>query len=157
MTKNRLKDLFIKCMVSSFILFCLLALGIWLALYQAISPQISAKKNLENLANHYAKLTDIRDFATFNGQDTYYSITGRDDTQQEVLLLLKAGSNAPELINLSRIIDKAELLALAQEENLTPEEISFGRYDNQLVWEVKSQGRYYLFDAQTGHLITIWG
>ncbi|MFA9467902.1 DUF5590 domain-containing protein [Streptococcus sp. E24BD] len=125
--------------------------------YLAISPRLTAQHQLQHLARDYAKLTDVSDVAVFNGADTYYSIRGKDDNEQDILLLLSGHQEQPELISLDNLLSHEELLKRAEEEGLVPQRVVAGRHNNRLVWEIKSQEKYYIFDAETGDLITVWG
>lgn len=126
-------------------------------LYLAISPRLTAQHRLYQLAKTYAKLTDIRDFAVFNGTSTYYSIIGKDDRHQEIVVLLSETADQPQLINVSEKVSKSDLLDLLKAKSLPAEQIAFGIHQDRLVWEVTSQDKYYLFDAETGDLLTVWG
>lgn len=125
--------------------------------YQALSPKLAAERAMTDWASRYAKLTDIRDFAIFNGQETYYSIRGQDDLGQDMVLLTEDFAQQPRLIALSEGLTKEAILALAKEQGLAPETASLGLYDQTLVWEVSSQDQYYLFDFKTGDLLRVLG
>lgn len=140
-------------LLSGLILVALAGLG----LYQALSPRLSAEQQLTELATNYAKLSQVNSFAMFNGEETYYSIKGTDDLGQEILVLLKAGEDKPRLVNLAQTLPEAEIQRLAQKAGASPERLTFGSYQDHLVWEVKSQDQYYLFDAETGDLLAVWG
>lgn len=126
-------------------------------LYMAASPRRRAEAQLTRLATSYAKLSEVNSFAIFNGTETYYSILGRDDNQEEVLVLLAEGQDQPELIKLTGKLNREQIEALALNQGVTPERLSFGRYQDHDVWEVTSQNQYYLFDAETGDLLAVWG
>lgn len=154
---KRLGRALLSGLVGFGVFLAVLMVGVLIFFYLAMSPRLAAHQRLERLATNYAKLTAHRHFATFNGQDTYHSIIGDDDRGQEILVLLAEGQEQPELVNLSERLGYDELLNRAKEEGVTPEVVSFGRYQGQLVWEVTSQQKYYVFDAETGDLITVWG
>lgn len=125
--------------------------------YQALSPKLAAERAMTDWASRYAKLTDIRDFAIFNGQETYYSIRGQDDLGQDMVLLTEDLTKQPRLLALSEGLTKEAILTLAKEQGLAPETASLGLYDQTLVWEVSSQDQYYLFDFKTGDLLRVLG
>lgn len=140
-------------LLSSLILLSLAGLGF----YQALAPRLSAEHRLTALATNYAKLSQVNSFAIFNGEETYYSIKGTDDLGQEILVLLKAGEDKPRLVNLAQTLPEVEIRRLAKKAGARPERLTLGSYQDHLVWEVKSQDQYYLFDAETGDLLAVWG
>lgn len=154
---RRLGQTVLSGLVGFGVFLAILTVGVLIYFYLAISPRLTSHQRLEYLATNYAKLTAHRHFSTFNGEETYHSLIGDDDRGQEILVLLPDGQEQPELVNLSERLGYDDLLHRAQEEGLTPEAVSFGRYQGQLVWEVISQEKYYVFDAETGELVTVWG
>lgn len=148
-----IKSVLIVFFLTSLTLMALVLTG----LYMALSPRLSVEQQLTELATTYAKLSQVNSFAMFNGEETYYSIRGTDDLGQEILVLLKAGEEKPRLLNLAQTLPEAEIQRLAQKAGAHPERLTFGSYQDHLVWEVKSQDQYYLFDAETGDLLAVWG
>lgn len=139
------------------LIFLALLLGLWLFFYTASQPLRGAEAQMKSWANHYAKLQEVTDFTRFAGQATYYSIEGRDETQQVIRLLWTPGTDQPELINMAEGLDRQEVLDLAGKQGIAIDGASFGRYQNQLVWEIQSGQTYYLFDFKTGELIRQFG
>lgn len=156
MTKNWKSRLWASFLALVLLAASILVLGLT-ALYQALSPKLVAEQAMTDWAQRYAKLTELRDFSVFNGQATYYSIRGRDDLGQDMVLLTDDLDRPPRLIALSEGLTKEAILALAKEQGLAPEAASLGLYDQTLVWEVSSQDQYYLFDFKTGDLLRVLG
>lgn len=151
------KSRIVASLVALLLFVASLATLILTLVYLALSPKLAAERSMTDWASRYAKLTDIRDFAIFNGQDTYYSIRGRDDLGQDILLLTADLNSQPRLISLSEGLTKEAVLELAKEQGLAPETASLGLYDQALVWEITSQDKYYLFDFKTGDLLRVLG
>lgn len=156
MTKSRKSPIVAKLVAVLLLVASLATLALALV-YQALSPSLAAQRAMIDWASRYAKLTDIRDFAIFNGQETYYSIRGQDDLGQDMVLLTEDLTKQPRQLALSEGLTKEAILALAKEQGLAPEAVSLGLYDQTLVWEVSSQDKYYLFDFKTGDLLRVLG
>lgn len=156
MTKNGKSRLWASFWALVLLAASLLVLGLT-ALYQALSPKLVAEQAMTDWAQRYAKLTELRDFSVFNGQATYYSIRGQDDLDQDMLLLTDDLTKQPRLIALSEGLTKEAILQKAESQGLTPETAVLGLHDQDLVWEVTSQGRYYHFDFKTGDLLRVLG
>lgn len=156
MTKSRKSPIVAKLVAILLLVASLATLALALV-YQALSPKLAAERAMTDWASRYAKLTDIRDFAIFNGKETYYSIRGQDDLGQDMVLLTEDLTKQPRLLALSEGLTKEAILALAKEQGLAPEAASLGLYDQILVWEVSSQDKYYLFDFKTGDLLRVLG
>lgn len=139
------------------LIFGAILIGLWLLFYTASQPPRSAEAQLRSWASHYAKLDQVEDFTIFAGQATYYSLEGRDANQQAIRLLWTPTSDQPELIAMADGLDRQELTDLANKKGLTIDKASFGRYQDQLVWEVQSGQTYYLFDFKTGQELRQFG
>ncbi len=123
---------------------------VWLS----IKPYQTAKVEGEKLAKQYANLETVSQVDIFNGLESYYSILGQDKNQKPVAVLVEKSSNIIYVYQLENGTSQEKAEAVVREKGATEiDKITFGRYANKPVWEIKSGGDYYLVDFESGALI----
>lgn len=123
---------------------------VWLS----IKPYQTAKVEGEKLAKQYANLETVSQVDIFNGLESYYSILGQDRNQKPVAVLVEKSSNNIYVYQLENGTSQEKAEAVVREKGATEiDKITFGRYADKPVWEIKSGGDYYLVDFESGALI----
>ena len=123
---------------------------VWLSM----KPYQTAKVEGERLAKQYANLETVSQIDIFNGLESYYSVLGQDKNQKPVAVLIEKSSNNIYVYQLENgtAREKAEAgvrgKGAAESDTMT-----FGRYAEKPVWEMKSGGDYYLVDFESGALV----
>ena len=123
---------------------------VWLS----IKPYQTAKVEGEKLAKQYANLETVSQVDIFNGLESYYSILGQDRNQKPVAVLVEKSSNNIYVYQLENGTSQEKAEAVVREKGATEiDKITFGRYADKPVWEIKSGGDYYLVDFESGALV----
>ena len=123
---------------------------VWLS----IKPYQTAKVEGEKLAKQYANLETVSQVDIFNGLESYYSILGQDRNQKPVAVLVEKSSNNIYVYQLENGTSQEKAEAVVREKGATEiDKITFGRYAEKPVWEIKSGGDYYLVDFESGALV----
>ena len=123
---------------------------VWLS----IKPYQTAKVEGEKLAKQYANLETVSQVDIFNGLESYYSILGQDKNQKPVAVLVEKSSNNIYVYQLENGTSQEKAEAVVREKGATEiDKITFGRYAEKPVWEIKSGGDYYLVDFESGALV----
>ena len=125
---------------------------VWLS----IKPYQTAKVEGEKLAKQYANLETVSQVDIFNGLESYYSILGQDKNQKPVAVLVEKSSNNIYVYQLENGTSQEKAEAVVREKGATEidkDKITFGRYADKPVWEIKSGGDYYLVDFESGALV----
>ena len=123
---------------------------VWLS----IKPYQTAKVEGEKLAKQYANLETVSQVDIFNGLESYYSILGQDKNQKPVAVLVEKSSNIIYVYQLENGTSQEKAEAVVREKGATEiDKITFGRYAEKPVWEIKSGGDYYLVDFESGALV----
>ena len=126
--------------------FCL----VWFSM----KPYQTAKVEGEKLAKQYANLETVSQVDFFNGLESYYSILGQDKNQKPVAVLIDKNSQKIYVYQLESGTSQEKAEAVVREKGATEiDMITFWRYADKPVWEIKSGGDYYLVDFETGALI----
>ena len=125
---------------------------VWLSM----KPYQTAKVEGEKLAKQYANLETVSQVDIFNGLESYYSILGQDRNQKPVAVLVEKSSNNIYVYQLENGTSQEKAEAVVREKGATEidkDKITFGRYADKPVWEIKSGGDYYLVDFESGALV----
>ena len=119
-----------------------------------MKPYQTAKVEGEKLAKQYANLETVSQIDIFNGLESYYSVLGQDKNQKPVAVLIEKSSNNIYVYQLENGTSQEKAEAVVREKGTTEiDKITFGRYAEKPVWEIKSGGDQYLVDFESGALV----
>ena len=119
-----------------------------------MKPYHTAKVEGERIAKQYANLEEVSQVDIFNGLENYYSVLGQDKNQKPIAVLIEKSSNNIYVYQLENGTSQEKAEAVVKEKGATEiDKITFGRYADKPVWEIKSGGNYYLVDFESGTLI----
>ena len=119
-----------------------------------MKPYQTAKVEGERLAKQYANLETVSQVDIFNGLESYYSVLGQDKHQKKIAVLIEKNSHNIYIYQLENGTSQEKAEAVVREKGATEiDKITFGRYAEKPVWEIKSGGDYYLVDFESGSLI----
>ena len=119
-----------------------------------MKPYRTAKTEGERLAKQYAELETVSQIDFFNGLESYYSVLGQDKNQKPIAVLIEKNSQKIYVYQLESGTSQEKAEAVVREKGATEiDTITFGRYADKPVWEIKSGGDYYLVDFESGALI----
>ena len=108
---------------------------VWLSM----KPYQTAKVEGERLAKQYANLETVSQIDIFNGLESYYSVLGQDKNQKPVAVLIEKSSNNIYVYQLENGTSQEKAEAVVREKGATEiDKITFGRYAEKPVWEIKS-------------------
>ena len=123
---------------------------IWIS----IQPYQYAKTEGEKLAKQYTDMETVSQVDFFNGLESYYSVLGQDKHQKQIAVLIEKNSHNIYIYQLENGTSQEKAEAVVREKGATEiDKITFGRYADKPVWEIKSGGNYYLVDFESGSLI----
>ena len=123
---------------------------VWLGM----KPYRTAKTEGERLAKQYANLETVSQIDFFNGLESYYSVLGQDKNQKPIAVLIEKNSQKIYVYQLESGTSQEKAEAVVREKGATEiDKITFGRYADKPVWEIKSGGDYYLVDFETGVIL----
>ena len=123
---------------------------VWLSM----KPYQTAKVEGERIAKQYANLETVSQVDIFDGLESYYSVLGQDKNQKPVAVLIDKSSNNIYVYQLENGTSQEKAEAVVREKGATEiDKITFGRYSDKPVWEIKSGGDYYLVDFESGAIV----
>ena len=147
-----------QCLIGFFVLafsVIFLILYVW---EQSSRPFEEARVGAQQIAQQYADVSQVDDFAIYNGTETYYSLKGKDKSGDEVYVLIPSSSSSIYVYPVGAGITKEEAQAIAQENGAkTADRTILGYRNGKPIWEVKSGTAYYLVDFETGDFVKMEG
>jgi uncharacterized protein YpmB len=81
----------------------------------SLRPFEEARVGAQQIAQQYADVSQVDDFAIYNGTETYYSLKGKDKSGDEVYVLIPSSSSTIYVYPVGAGITKEEAQAIAQE------------------------------------------
>ncbi|MGM0213628.1 cell wall elongation regulator TseB-like domain-containing protein [Enterococcus sp. AZ109] len=123
-------------------------------------PMQQAKKEAYDLAQQYAKLETMENFYWFNREQTYFTVTGVDQSGKDIVVIIpKSGENIQVLNAADGLSEDAVIQQMqAAYPEITVEKAALGKFRDQPAWEITGkdgQGTisYYLFSFENGEEI----
>ncbi len=137
-----------------FVLLSVLTFSILYALEVSGRPFAEAKEKAVELASQYAGLTSATQVAIYNGAATYYSVVGKTDAGEELLVLIPEEGQDILVYPLAAGLSQEEAEAVAQENGAESiDRAILGYAGGKPIWEIKSKTTYYLIEFETGDLL----
>lgn len=123
-------------------------------------PMQQAKEEAVDLAKQYANLETMENFYWFNREETYFTVTGKDQSGNDIVVIIpKSGENIQVLDAKDGLNEEAVIQQMqTAHPEITVDKAALGKFKDQPVWEVTGkddQGAisYYLFSFENGEEI----
>lgn len=137
----------------SFLLGSLMLSAI-IVLYVSTKPYREAKAVTIDVAQSTTDLTSFGKFTIYNGLETYYSIFGENSSGKKEIVSLNPDTNKVYVTKVSSGITEKKAARIARENGAEKiSTITFGRYQDQTIWEVTAHNGFYLVDFNTGRFL----
>lgn len=127
-----------KFLVSLLITMLLLIFGVTIVLTRSLSPYNQAKAETIELAERRADLVEPDEFYWFNGNETFFTVTGKNSEGTPIVVIVQQDGGAIQVFNQDEIISEQEAIAETYNRE-SPEKIlesRIGIYRDEPVWEV---------------------
>lgn len=120
-------------------------------------PMRQAEKEATELARQYANIETVDDFYWFTREKTYFSIVGKDNKNQSLIVVVPKSGEQVTVFNQADGITENDAKEVVQsnypDDNIR--KINFGMFEDKPVWEVMTAGaqgnNYYLIDFKKGN------
>ena len=127
-----------KVLTSILVIMLVLIFSVTLVLTRSLSPYNQAKAETTELASRRADLRDAEDFYWFNGNETYFTITGSNSEGTPIVVIVQQDGGEIKVLNEEDTISKERAIQLTVQRE-TPKKIleaRIGQYNDTPVWEV---------------------
>ncbi|MBA4536112.1 DUF5590 domain-containing protein [Bacillus aquiflavi] len=135
-----------------------IVIGVFFKLYyNAVSPMKKAEETAIIKAKKETKLVSIGDVYTYNGKETSYAVTGKNEKKEDIIVFIPEKKGKAIVKKASEGISKKEAVNIVKSEKNPKEIISvrMGMENNVPLWEVYYLGddgllNYYYIHFETG-------
>lgn len=128
-------------------------------LYRSTSTYRSTKKQAVTIAKNLGHINKIDEFYWFTRQENTFSVVGRDDNNEEKIVMIPENGKEALVIYASKgaTQDDAIKAVLKKNETKKIKKVSLGLVDDKPVWEVTATSKddhlvYYLVDFYSGEV-----
>lgn len=127
-----------KFLTSLLIGMVVLILGVTILVTRSLKPLAQAEAATIDVAERRADLVAADEFYWYNGNETYFTITGKNSADEAIVVIVQQNGGAIEVFQQSEIISRKEALAIIYElENPARIlEARIGIHEGQAIWEV---------------------
>lgn len=144
-----------QTLVGLFVLVTVILFSVLYILEVSARPFLQGRQYAEQVAQSYAGLSTITDVAFYNGETSYYSVSGQNEEDKELLVLIPEESSDILIYQADAGISKVTAGEIAQENGAEDiKKITFGYQNNQPIWEVYSDKGYYIISFEDGRLMS---
>lgn len=127
-----------KFLTSVLFIMLLLIFGVTIVLTRSLSPYNQAKAETAQLASQKANLRTAEDFYWFNGNQTYFTITGLNSEGTPIVVIIQQDGGEMKIFNEEDTISKERAIQLTVQRE-TPHKVleaRIGQYNQSPIWEV---------------------
>lgn len=126
-------------------------------------PMVQARKEAVAIAKANADLTSVDDFYWYNRTSTYFTVTGKNSNDQEIVVFVPQKGNKITVMAQSEGITEAQAVKKIEtaHPDLTVKKVELGMYQKEAVWEITTKASdgtlsYYLIAFSDGsHVKTL--
>jgi uncharacterized protein YpmB len=143
--------------VGTIVLLFLMIVSSYTIFYRSQQPILQAEKEATAIAETNANIQKVQDFYWYNGSETYFTLAGIDDNNEELYVIIKKDGGETTILNTAEVITESEAKSITQADK-NPERIleaRLGIENEEPVWEVTYKNAndtigYYLISAISG-------
>lgn len=116
----------------------LLIIGVTTVLSKSVSPLKQARVETIDLAERKADLVEADDFYWYNGNETYFTVTGKNSVEEEIIVIVKQEGGSVEVINQEDTFSKGDAIRKVVELDSPVRilEARIGIHENLPIWEI---------------------
>lgn len=121
-----------------------------------------SKKEATEIAKEYANLETVDDFYWFTRKETSFSVVGKDDKGNELIVMIPKSGDPVKVLNLKDGVSEGQIRQVVaqdyQQNNI--KKVNLGLYDGKPTWEVVTENadqsfNYYLLSFENAEEINI--
>ena len=127
-----------KFLTTLIVIMLLFILGVTTVITRSLSPYNQARAETTELAQRRANLAEADEFYWFNGDETFFTITGTDNEGTPIIVIVQQANGEIEVINQAEAISVQKVIEQtnSREEPQKILETRIGMYNDNPVWEV---------------------
>ncbi|OLF48040.1 hypothetical protein BU200_09905 [Streptococcus acidominimus] len=144
-----------QSLIGMFVLVSVIVFSILYVLEVSARPFLQGRQQAEQLARQYAGIASISKISRYNGEKSYYMVDGKNQSEEHLLVLIPEASSDILVYKATDGISQEEAENIAKEKGAGEiAKVTFGYFNNQPIWEVKSGQTYYTIAFEDGSLLS---
>lgn len=155
--KKRIKLLLAVTTVLLAIIVCMVIIFI-----RSNHSMSQAKKEAIVIAKEYANLESVDQFYWFTRKETSFSLTGKDDKGNEIVVIIPKSGEAGKVLNQKDGVSEGQIRQVVTQDykQSTIKKVNLGLYDGEATWEVVTENpdkslNYYLLSFENAEEINV--
>lgn len=127
-----------KFLTTLLVAMLVLIISVVFIVSRSLSPFNQAEAETIELAERRADLVEARDFYWFNGEETFFTVTGENSLGDAIVVIVQQEGGAIEVLDEAETISKQEVMTqtIAREEPEKILEARIGMFKDEPIWEV---------------------
>ena len=142
------------------IVMSIIVIGAGYVYYVGHQPMAKARKEAVEIAEEHAGLKEMDQFFWYNGTETYFTVTGKNDKKENIIVIIAKKGAKTQIIQQSDTISESEARKLTRESK-NPKKIletRIGMEKGVPIWEVaykEENGRlgYHIITLKDGEYV----
>ncbi|MCB5952612.1 DUF5590 domain-containing protein [Enterococcus sp. BWT-B8] len=129
---------------------------------RATHPMAQAKREAVKIAEEYTELETVDNFYWFNRKETYFTVTGKDASGKEIIVVVPEKSGNVTVLNQEDGIseDQAKQMVAQSYKEEEIQKANLGLFDGEVVWEIVAKSEegplnYYLITFKEGKEVNV--
>ncbi|MGX7243706.1 cell wall elongation regulator TseB-like domain-containing protein [Enterococcus quebecensis] len=125
-------------------------------------PRTQAQKEATEIAKEYAHLESVDKFYWFTRKDTYFSVTGKNDKGEELVVIIPKSGEKVTVLNQKDGVEEGHIRQIMETDYKEKDiqKISLGLYKNEPTWEIVTKNEeglltYYLLSFKNAEEIMV--
>lgn len=138
----------------------LFILSVTTVVTRSLSPYNQAEAETTTLAQERANLAEADDFYWYNGNETFFTVTGTDTEGTPIIVIVEQDGGAIEVLEQEETVSKQTVIeqTISREDPQEILEARIGMYNKNPIWEVSfKQGNdnigYIIFSLTSGEWV----
>lgn len=127
-----------KFLTTLLIVMLLFILGVTTVVTRSLSPYNQAEAETTTIAQERANLAETDEFYWYNGNETFFTVTGTDTEGTPIIVIVQQDGGAVEVVNQEEAISEQTAIeqTISREKPREILEARIGMYNGNPIWEV---------------------
>src|SRR5699024_9917898 len=125
-----------RILITALVTMSLFIIGVTTLITHSLSPYKQARAETIALAERRADLAEADDFYWYNGDETFFTVTGKNSEGSSIIVVVQQDGGAIEVFNQDEVVTKHEVI-VATDNRENPKKIleaRIGMHKEQPVW-----------------------
>lgn len=159
--RKRRIELLVKFLLGLLCALIALVVGAVVLFIVATIPQRQAQAQATRVAEQHANLVSVDNFYTFSRAETYYTVTGQDNENRNIIVIVPARGDSLTVLNAADGNNAGQVRTIVRQAHpdLTITRVNLGMFRDRPTWEVVARNsdgvfQFFLVDWANGQFVS---